>query len=188
MAQLGRMQVPPMPHFPGGPLAFGGGDPGLDFRLRGLLGSWEGRDGTKYVLTEDTPTSLTVKTIRPSGETRTTRGLVSTALDAMVRWGRRGQYYLEESALPDAALWCEARCLGTDAMPTKHVVFDWSRAAEGRASPLRDASCPPARGFGRDDRSPLRQREINREKRGSLCHVCGQRGHWQGDPECPGQM
>jgi len=156
----------------------------LDSRLQGLLGAWLGRDGTQYDLTEDTPASLTVATIRPNGQSRTTRGLVSTELDALVRWGRRGQYYLEESGLPFSAVWCEARCLGSNAMPTKHVVFEWSRPANEESEARRDSSCPPVRGFGCRDRNQYRQSEIDEVKRTSYCHNCGRRGHWQGDPEC----
>merc|ERR1719221_1849318 len=89
----------------------------LDIRLEPLLGEWEGRDGTHYSITEDSPTSLTVTTTRRDGQRRTTRGLISTDIDALVRWGRRGQYYLEEHGLPLQAVWCEARMLGTDDMP-----------------------------------------------------------------------
>lgn len=157
----------------------------LDARLRGLLGNWLGRDGTRYSLVEDTPTSLTVTTIRPNGQSRTTRGLVSTGLDALVRWGRNGQYYLEESGLPLSAVWCKAECLGADEMPTKHVVFEWSRPSSNEEhTSRRESSCPPTRGFGCRDRSPCRQSEINEVKRTSYCHDCGRRGHWQGDPEC----
>lgn len=133
--------------------------PGLDPRLQGLLGHWQGRDGTRYHVTEDSPSSLTVATTRPNGQRRITRGLISTAIDALVRWGRRGQYYLEESGLPLNAVWCEARCLAVDTMPTKHVVFEWSRLEDGeRNRPTRESSCPPARGFGRCSRSRSRSR------------------------------
>merc|ERR1712060_838109 len=144
----------------------------LDPRLQGLLGCWLGRDGTRYELSEDTPSSLTVTTTRPNGQRRTTRGLVSAALDAYVRWGRNGQYYLEESGLPESAVWCEARCLGAESMPTKHVVFNWSREdANSSRDHVRDSSCPPARGFGRPSRSRSR---ISREAR-SPDHRCRRR-------------
>ncbi|CAK0865786.1 unnamed protein product [Prorocentrum cordatum] len=128
-----------------------------------------GRDGTRYQLTEDTPSSLTVTTVRPDGQRRTTRGLISNtgrrvAIDAMVRWGRKGQYYLEESGLPLNAVWCEARLLRTNEMPTKHVVFDWAREGHGAAEHQRgrDRSCPPARGFGRASGSSSRSRRRRR--------------------------
>merc|ERR1712232_656019 len=126
-----------------------------------LLGKWLGREGTRYELSEDTSSSLTVTTIRPNGQSRTTRGLVSAALDAYVQWGRNGQYYLEESGLPDNAIWCDARCLGENALPTRHVVFNWTRELGEKADreQSRDNSCPPARGFGRSSRS--------RDRRGS---------------------
>ncbi|CAK0865784.1 unnamed protein product [Prorocentrum cordatum] len=61
----------------------------LDPRLHPLLGRWMGRDGTRYQLTEDTPSSLTVTTVRPDGQRRTTRGLISNT-------GRRPGHELSE--------------------------------------------------------------------------------------------
>mmetsp|Transcript_131409 Transcript_131409/g.252994 ORF Transcript_131409/g.252994 Transcript_131409/m.252994 type:complete len:245 (-) Transcript_131409:22-756(-) len=143
--------------------------PELDRRLQELLGNWLGRDGTRYELTEDTPCSLTVATTRPNGQRRVTRGLISVNLDAMVRWGRNGQYYLEESGLPEAALWCEARYLATEDMPTRNVVFNWSREDDrcrDRSQQRRESSCPPARGFGR----PRRRRRSASRSRSRSCH------------------
>ena len=144
-----------------GAVGEGGASPVLVQKLGRL-----GRDGTRYQLTEDTPSSLTVTTIRPDGQRRTTRGLISVAIDAMVRWGRKGQYYLEESGLPLNAVWCEARLLRTNEMPTKHVVFDWTRedhgAVEGQCA--RDRSCPPARGFGRESGSRSGSRRRRRAR------------------------
>lgn len=140
----------------------------LDTRLEPLLGHWLGRDGTQYDITEDKPTSLTVTTTRRDGQRRTTRGLISTDIDALVRWGRRGQYYLEEHGLPQQAVWCEARMLASDDMPTKTRVFEWSRVdPSDRNGRARESSCPPARGFGRGSCSRSRGRRRSLSRRGS---------------------
>mmetsp|Transcript_98757 Transcript_98757/g.318514 ORF Transcript_98757/g.318514 Transcript_98757/m.318514 type:complete len:228 (+) Transcript_98757:123-806(+) len=114
---------------------------GPDARLSLLLGSWQGRDGTSYEVTwDDAPRrgpgrSLTVVTTRPFGRVQRTPGLVR--LDdrlnpddgrPLVLWGARGQYYLEDAALPDQAVWCSARCLG-GATPNEAATFAWTRPA-----------------------------------------------------------
>lgn len=98
---------------------------GLDPRLQGLLGHWQGRDGSSYHITEDTASSLTVATTRRNGEMRTTRGLISTTFDGLVRWGKNGQYILADRGTTDGAMWCAAEGHTSHEVPKK--AFDWCR-------------------------------------------------------------
>jgi len=106
--------------------------------LSGLTGRWSDSRGSKYELTTDTcGTSLSVRTTRPDGVIRNTKGLIqlepSTASgDVRIHWGKN--YLLDTACLskgvwpPDSIQWLKTNGVGAS--------FVWTRVGSLRITSL----------------------------------------------------
>ena len=63
--------------------------------------------------------------------------------------------------------------------PTVHVISDRPAQVVGRTQRPRPQ---PQQRRGTD-----LQAKLDKRKARSVCHACGQTGHWAGDPQCPGR-